>query len=104
MYAIRSYYEISSIFVLFFAFTFSSFALNAPLNLKIDTADFNSVTLSWDKVADSAGEKLNLLVEYILGVIQQTFINVGVLILHFFIVLFLVELIFDMWFSSLRVV
>jgi len=46
----RTYLKISSIFVLFFAFTFSSFALNAPLNLKIDTADFNSVTLSWDKV------------------------------------------------------
>lgn len=50
--------------------------------------------VDWDKVANTAGEKLSLLVEYLIGVIQQTFINVGFLIVHFFIVLFLLYYLF----------
>lgn len=50
--------------------------------------------IDWDKVANTAGEKLSLLVEYIIDIIQQTFINAGVLIVHFFIVLFLLYYLF----------
>lgn len=50
--------------------------------------------VDWDKLVENAGEKLNLVIEYFLGIIQQTFINAGVLIVHFFIVLFLLYYIF----------
>ncbi len=50
--------------------------------------------IDWDKVANQAGEKLSMFVEFLIGLIQQTFINAGVIIIHFFIVLFLLYYLF----------
>jgi len=50
--------------------------------------------IDWDKVADQAEEKLSMLVEFLIGLIQQTFINAGVIVIHFFIVLFLLYYLF----------
>jgi predicted PurR-regulated permease PerM len=50
--------------------------------------------IDWDKVANQAEEKLSMVVEFLIGLIQQTFINVGVILIHFFIVLFLLYYLF----------
>lgn len=45
--------------------------------------------IDWQEVADQASEKLSALVTFIIKLIQTTFINAGIIIIHFFIVLFL---------------
>lgn len=45
--------------------------------------------LDWQDIANQAGDKLSSLVEFIITIVQQTFINAGVIVIHFFIVLFL---------------
>jgi predicted PurR-regulated permease PerM len=51
-------------------------------------------SLNWDKIAETANKTLNLATEFILNLIQKTFINVGFMILHFFIILFLLYYVF----------
>ncbi len=45
--------------------------------------------IDWQKVANQAGDKLSELVSFIIKVVQATFINAGIIVIHFFIVLFL---------------
>ncbi len=45
--------------------------------------------IDWQKVANQAGDKLSELISFTIKVVQATFINAGIIIIHFFIVLFL---------------
>lgn len=45
--------------------------------------------LDWAKIAESTNKTLSFIAEFILSLIQKTFINVGFMIAHFFFVLFL---------------
>jgi predicted PurR-regulated permease PerM len=45
--------------------------------------------IDWKKVADSTEKFLSTIAQFLLELIQQTFINVGFMIAHFFIILFL---------------
>jgi predicted PurR-regulated permease PerM len=45
--------------------------------------------IDWKKVADSTEKFLSVVAQFLLELIQQTFINVGFMIIHFFIILFL---------------
>ncbi|MFN8258721.1 MAG: AI-2E family transporter [Bacteroidales bacterium] len=51
-------------------------------------------SLDWDKIAESVNKTLSLVTDFILNLIQKTFINVGFMIVHFFIILFLLYYIF----------
>ena len=45
--------------------------------------------LDWDKITENANKVLTIIAQFILDLMQKTFINVGLMIVHFFIVLFL---------------
>lgn len=47
-----------------------------------------------DKIVESANQSLSTIAQYVFGLIQKTFINVGFMIIHFFIILFLLYFIF----------
>ena len=51
-------------------------------------------TLDWTSIAQSAEEILSTVATLILGLIQKTFINIGFMLMHFFIVLFLLYYLF----------
>ncbi len=46
-------------------------------------------SIDWKELANQAGDKLSSLIELIITIVQKTFINAGFLVVHFFIVLFL---------------
>jgi len=50
--------------------------------------------LDWYKIAENTNKTLAFIAEFILGMIQKTFINIGFMIAHFFIVLFLLYYVF----------
>lgn len=45
--------------------------------------------LDWNKIAENANKTFAIIAQFMLELIQRTFINVGLMIVHFFIVLFL---------------
>ncbi len=45
--------------------------------------------INWQKVANQAGDMLSALVTFVIKLVQTTFINAGIIVIHFFIVLFL---------------
>ncbi len=45
--------------------------------------------IDWEKIADNANKTIGIIAQFMLGLVQQTFINVGLMFVHFFIVLFL---------------
>jgi len=45
--------------------------------------------IDWKKVADSTEKFLSVVAQFLLELIQTTFVNVGLMIVHFFIILFL---------------
>lgn len=56
--------------------------VNQELKLAIDRLD-------WDKIAESTNSALGMIAEFVLSLVQKTFYNMGVMILHFFVVVFL---------------
>jgi predicted PurR-regulated permease PerM len=50
--------------------------------------------IDWNRVSESANQSITSIAEFLLGLIKQTFINVGFMIVHFFIILFLLYFIF----------
>jgi len=50
--------------------------------------------LDWTKIAENTEEILSTIATLVLGLIQKTFINIGFMIMHFFIVLFLLYYLF----------
>lgn len=50
--------------------------------------------IDWDKVAESVNQSITVVATFLLELIQQTFINIGFMLFHFFIILFLLYFIF----------
>jgi predicted PurR-regulated permease PerM len=45
--------------------------------------------IDWNRVIETANQSITTIAQFLLGIIQETFINVGIMIVHFFIILFL---------------
>jgi len=45
--------------------------------------------LDWNKIAENANEAFSIIAQFMLDLVQKTFVNVGLMLVHFFIVLFL---------------
>lgn len=50
--------------------------------------------IDWNKVAESANQSISTVAQFALELIQKTFINIGLMVVHFFIILFLLYFIF----------
>ncbi|MBN1250960.1 MAG: AI-2E family transporter [Bacteroidales bacterium] len=72
-----------------------SYINNIPEKLsKIPQLQDHLEQINWTKIAEAADKLVSTLGAFILGLIQKTFINVGFMIMHFFIVLFLLYYLF----------
>jgi len=45
--------------------------------------------IDWGKITETANQSISTIAQFLLGLIQKTFMNVGFMIFHFFIILFL---------------
>jgi predicted PurR-regulated permease PerM len=50
--------------------------------------------IDWNKVAESVNQSISVIATFLLELIQQTFINIGFMLFHFFVILFLLYFIF----------
>jgi len=50
--------------------------------------------IDWDKVADSTTTALSTITQFVLNMVQKTFINVGLMFFHLFIIMFLLYYLF----------